>query len=1135
MTANANLPVNRLSQRKRGLMNRIRGGRAALGVVALLLATAGVAHAQETTGRVTGRVSDKDTNMALGGVTVVIQGPQGEDATLTDDTGQYQFSTLPVGTYTIRFYVANSLTQVEQTGVIVSADKMVRVNAKIAGAVQTAVQETYVIQGKSPTIDVGSARVGTEFDDKFTSNVPLNRTYGDIIEHAPGAFVDPSGNVSIGGSTGLENIYIVNGMNVTGIELGNLEAGTPSTGGGTNLPLEFLTQIDVNSGGYQAEYGGGMGGVINSVLKSGSNEFHGSVFSYWSPYWFAGDPNAITTVGGSLGYVRKPDYDTNIGVEVGGPIIKDRLFFWAGFAPRFQNSHVFRQTYLQLYDQSTQGAALDANGNPISIENTYWRARIPESRQTYFYGATLDFIPRPEHRLTFALFGSPNTNEQMRSFNRQEFISNPAWAQEKLNKTNTDVTAHWTSKLMDHRWQIDAIAGMHSEYFNNESSNPALNNVNQLEYWGANLWDLEHAPGCQPLQRADGSLFQPCPVEGYRTGGFGLVKKYTGFRWSAELKSTHRFEAAGHHELKYGWHLDFTTLDQDRYYSGPLGSRALIRSFPGNFDTWNFFTLNPGEYPSSFGGVGQGAPQPYSNLLYPFDPATGTGGYRDNLKAYVKSLSNAFFLQDSFSPSFARNLTVNVGARLELQKMYDYRGVSFLDAKNIGPRIGVIYDPKGDGRSKVAFSYGRYYEAIPLNIAARYFGGEGILIRQSVPYASCANTDRYGWTGNGDWQGCNIPPRNATDPTTDQAGNGFFLANNGTNYPVQADLQGQYHNEVTATVAREVIEDLTVRLDYQHRWLGNIIEDGSTDSGGYTFVLANPGNVPTSAIDAAKAEREQANAAAAAAQTALDMAAQTDPNLPTLQANATNTAATAANADAKVNTLQDLANAPKPKRTYDAITMSVTKRFSKNWLARASYTYSRLVGNYEGLYQAELNYFAPNGNNAYDVPDVTYNQNGPLPNDRPHIGKVDGYYMTPLGNGMLIAGLSFSGRSGMPRNYVSGVLGNQIVMLLPRGAGGRTPTVTQFDGRIGYRRPLGPKMMLEGFIDFFNIFNQQASLIVDDNYTYDAASSIINGTPSDLKYAKNQQGQPITKNANYGQPLLFQAPFNGRFGLRLTF
>jgi hypothetical protein len=1121
-------------------MNRIRGGTAALAAVALVLAAAGVAHAQEATGRVTGRVSDKDSGMPLGGVTVILQGPQGEDATLTDDRGEYQFSSLAVGTYVIRFYVANSLSQVEQGGVIVAADKMVRVNAKIAGAVQTQAQETYVITGKAPAVDIGSARVGTQFDQDFTGNIPLGRTYGDLIERAPGAFVDPSGNVSIGGATGLENIYLVNGMNVTGIEFGNLEAGTPSLGGGTNLPLEFLTQVDVNSGGYQAEYGGGMGGVINSVLKSGSNEFHGSVFSYWSPYWLAGEPTPVTTVGGSIGYMRKPDFDTSIGVEVGGPIIQDKLFFWAGFSPRFQDTHVFRQTYLQLYDPMSHGAATDANGNPLSIENPYWRARIPESRKAYSYGATVDFIPRPEHHLTVSLFGSPSTNDQMRSFNRIEFISNPAWARENLTKANTDVTAHWTSKLYDHKWQIDAMAGMHSEYFNDRSPNDALNGQNQLEYWGANLWDLEGAPGCQPITKPDGSLFQPCPVDNYHTGGFGLVTQYTGFRWSGELKSTHRIEAGGHHELKYGWHVDFTTFDQDRYYSGPLGDRALIRQFinTGTMDTWNFFTLNKGEFPSSYGPVGGSAPQPYSNLLYPYDSATMTGGYKDDLKAYVKSLSNSFFLQDSFSPAFARNLTVNLGARLELQKMYDYHGSAFIDAKNVGPRVGVIYDPLNDGRSKLAFSFGRYYETIPLSIAARYFGGEGILIRQGVPTSTCANPNAYSWTGSGEWRNCNIPPRNATDPATDQAGGGFNLGNNGVNYPLQSDLQGQYHNEITLTGEREIFEDLTVRLDYQHRWLGNIIEDGATDSGGYLFVLANPGNVPGSAITNAQNESDAASKAAMAAQAAVDAAMMTnpmDPNLPALRTNATNSAAVAANADAKVKTLQDLQKAPKPERTYDAITASMSKRFGKYWLARASYTYSRLIGNYEGLYQTELNYFAPNGNNAYDVPDVTYNQSGPLPNDRPHIAHVDGYFSHPFGNGTITAGLSFSGRSGMPRNYVSGVVGQQIVMLLPRGSGGRTPTVTEFDGRIAYKRPLGLKMMLEGFIDFFNIFNQQTAILVDDNYTYDAASSIINGKPSDLKYAKNIAGAPIAKNANYGQPLLYQTPFNGRFGLRLTF
>jgi hypothetical protein len=205
-------------------------------------------------------------------------------------------------------------------------------------------------------------------------------------------------------------------------------------------------------------------------------------------------------------------------------------------------------------------------------------------------------------------------------------------------------------------------------------------------------------------------------------------------------------------------------------------------------------------------------------------------------------------------------------------------------------------------------------------------------------------------------------------------------------------------------------------------------------------------------------------------------------------------------------------------------------------LARASYTYSRLIGNYDGLYQAEQNYFAPNGNNAYDTPDLYANQNGPLPNDRPHLFHLDGFYTQPVGRGAFTFGLSFAARSGMPRNYVSGLVpGQELVMLLPRGSGGRTPTVTELNGKLAYRRALSPKVALEAFIDLFNMLNQQTVVMTDDNYTYSWAGPIVNGTPSDLKYAKDISGAPIVKNPNYGNALLYQRPFSGRFGLRLTF
>ena len=241
-------------------------------------------------------------------------------------------------------------------------------------------------------------------------------------------------------------------------------------------------------------------------------------------------------------------------------------------------------------------------------------------------------------------------------------------------------------------------------------------------------------------------------------------------------------------------------------------------------------------------------------------------------------------------------------------------------------------------------------------------------------------------------------------------------------------------------------------------------------------------------------------------------------------------------AQSVLGNLKGLQAEPKPERTYDALTLSVDKRFSKQWLVHASYTYSRLIGNYEGLYQDHQDYFAPNGGNAYDTQDLVLNQRGPLPNDHPHSGRIDGYYMQPIGRGSIVFGLGFAARSGQPINYYSNLAGNgQIVTLLPRGSGGRTPPITQFDGKLSYRCPLTPKTNIEAFLDVFNLFNQQATLRVDDDYTFDSAAPIVNGSKDDLKYAKNANGGPLNVNPNYGRATAYQAPIHGRLGLRLTF
>jgi hypothetical protein len=1123
-----NVKTNGRNANKRGSMDRTRRLATTLGLAALLLITAGgVALAQETTGRVVGRVTDQTTNAPLSGVTVIVQGPQGEDQTITDEAGQYSFLSLPVGTYTIRYYLANVATQAEQTGVKVSAEKTVRVNAKVASTAQAAAQQTYVITGKAPTVDVGSPRVGATFDEDFTLNLAVNPNYGAVISKAPGAFVDPSGNVSIGGATGLENTYIVNGVNVTGLRYGNLESGGASIGGGTNLPTEFLTQMDVNTGGYQAEFGGALGGVINTVLKQGSNTFHGSVFASYAPHWLSADPKIVNIYGSSVSGVRKPDFDDRLGFEVGGPILKDKLFFWLGMAPQLVDTHVHR---------FTTAYGVDAMGNldpSMAFPLPEATRRLNETHRIYNYAATLNYLPAPDHKLEVSIFGTPSFNNQLRGFTGYELNSafpngaGSTWAAESLTKTNTDVTAHWTSKLLDRHMQLEAIGSFHNEYFYDRSPDPALNQLNQLQYWGTNLWDREHIAGCDP------AMGRTCPVTPYySTGGFGTVQKYYGSRWSGEVKGTNVFEAGGHNEIKYGWHMDLSKFDLTRFYSGPAGAHGLVW-FDGNgINSQNFFGLNPGQYPGDFGPNGSGSRFPYSNLVQPGTAMSAdgmtTGNYKEELKANVKSLSNAFFLQETFSPASLRNLSVNAGVRYELQTLYDMNGASFLSSNNLAPRFGAVFDPFNDGRSKISAAYGRFFEAIPLDIAARYFGGENFVGRQGIPAGSCANPDPNTWTGAGEWRQCALPKVNVD--TGDMAG-GYSVINNTAQK--QPNIKGQYQNEVVATAEREIMEDMSVRLDYTHRWMGMVIEDGYGD-GTFTDVLGNPGNVPQSTVDDAMKNAASLHDRA----DSLAMMAAADPTNKQLAADAANAAAQAGNADNVYTTLKGLQSAPKPTRTYDALSLSLNKRFSKNWFMRGSYTYSRLVGNYQGLYQVEQAYFAPNGNNFADTADLYVNAKGLLPNDHTHQGKVDGYYSIDAGPGKFTFGLSFLARSGMPRNYIGNLIpGNnyQLVFILPRGSAGRTPTVTQLDGHIAYSQKLQKDITLEAFIDLFNFLNQRASLMVDDNYTFDAVAPIENGTAKDLQFAKAFDGSAINKNPNYGRSIAYQAPFYTRLGLRLMF
>jgi hypothetical protein len=285
-------------------------------------------------------------------------------------------------------------------------------------------------------------------------------------------------------------------------------------------------------------------------------------------------------------------------------------------------------------------------------------------------------------------------------------------------------------------------------------------------------------------------------------------------------------------------------------------------------------------------------------------------------------------------------------------------------------------------------------------------------------------------------------------------------------------------------------------------------------------VVANPGDIPAGVVADYQQKAQVAEAAAAMPGATAAVQAQ------------------AREARAVADGISTAAQFPRPRRDYDAFQLTASKRLSRRWTVQASYTYSQTRGNYPGLYAADKGQLDPNYTSLYDNALLLMNRDGALPNDRPHILRVDGYYQQQLGHRSAVTvGLGAMARSGRPNNVLGSdqVYGPSEIFILPRASAGRTPTVTRFDLHLGYRFAVGDGTYLDAFVDIFNLFNQQPALLQDQNYTLDPVEPIIGGDASDLRHLKNVGGQPATKNPNYLAATAYQPPIAGRLGLRFSF
>ncbi|HEY5921876.1 MAG TPA: carboxypeptidase regulatory-like domain-containing protein [Kofleriaceae bacterium] len=1112
-----------------------------------ILCWSGLVLAQSAThGAIYGVATDADSGEALAGVTVVASSSASAAQTaITDDKGAYKINDLAPGEYVVTFYYLDAV--VERT-VPVGVQKVTPVYQKID--TKAAKGEVVRIEGKTPAIDPTSTAQGITIDKNYLKNIPVpGRTFEAALGAAAGSQGDRLG-VAFSGSTSLENQYYVDGVNTTSLTFGTV---------GSPIINDFIEEIEIITGGYNAEYGRATGGIVNVVTKSGSNEFKGSVFGTWQPSFLTAETERTPRNAASLDVTADIGYRADFGFELGGPIVKDRLWFYVGFAPAFVQIDYTRETKRQkdCHEVSDEGELsdcnpeLNANGgfadtNPdIDPVTGYFLTETLDSeirtrnQQIYNLLGKINYAPTPEQQGQLAITAQPGGGRSPGIFGP----ANTGYTDEFLT---LDVSAKWTAKFNDGKTEVEGLIGMHRDSFSRSGIDPTLESDPLQLLVNKDLGTLGRGFGesmATVINCTDGfpgsadtyPFITNCPMNNrvYAIGGPGSLYDNVEDRRSARLGVTQRVKAGGTHELKAGIDVENNVTRDTRSLSGGAQIVNYVNS-QVDIIRWvqvtNMEDMNP-----RFDRI-CGSPAPSTDPMAPTEfkcdylaseagaPGTIIGGNTLNWSAYIR---------DSWQ--IKPNLTLNAGLRLEEQRLRyadflqnqvnpitgDYTGKNALVLKGqFAPRVGLLYDWTKEGRSKAYAHWGRFYESIPMEINGYNFGNPVLYVQSYTPGRCGGMTDdRIGGYNGSDCLETTERPDLRQE---------LFGANGSL---VAPGVKGQYLDEVVAGVELEVMDDLKLGVSFQDRRFGRVIEDVSLDNAN-TYVVANPGE--WSSEEEKKLEEQ--------------IARETDPT-------------------AKARLMRNLAwfrgirIFDRPRRDYDALQFTMTRRFSKNVYTQGSYTYSRTRGNYPGLVNYDDNLTLPNNSTQYDLIELLANRLGPLPQDRPHYIKLDGYYTFDLKKaGLLTTGIRFRALSGQPRNALAPhyLYGDSQSFLMPRGRIGRADFEHGLDVHISYARKLQVAKREWGgelFLNVYNIYNNQGVAAVDNEYsrtfkqgtslmtdaTRQNANPVSGGTYEDLIWVKtiDRQGvetnDPIGRNPNFGNTTGRYAPFYLQLGARLTF
>jgi hypothetical protein len=1027
---------------------------------------AGPAYGQSSGGAgvLTGVVVDAADKKPAKDTVVTATSPalQGEQVVVTDDTGFYRIPGLPAGVYTLLFE-KDGYRSFTSGAITLRTEVTLRLNAELLPTTLKVEEVTAVV--KAPTVDVGSSTVGATINQDFTRRVPTaaptnkgsaNRSFEAVAEVAPGANIDTYGT-SIAGTSSPENGYLVDGLSV-----GNPGFGTI----GTPLSTEFIEETNVITGGYMPEYGRTTGGVLSANTKTGSNEFHGGVFSYYSPGGLAQTPKVFHEALDTQVITAPMAYTYDVGADIGGPIVKDKLWFYVGFDYSTEAYNTKETYYHEIYSANAPGnIEIGPGGNPAFQQINGMNQQYLASAQTYQAIAKLTYAINNNNKLTASFIMSPTKSGGPGQFTVDPLAGGPSVSDGtngtytalagNLNSGAYDTNLKWSSELDNKRVLVDTMLGWHTQYNNIlpvdgslPGSGQGLSTYPDVNWNGTpNLNQFEPVPGGVCTGPHNTNL---CPVPSWFSGGpsgnGGEIRQQTYNRVVLGSTLTYLFEALGHHVLKVGVSGEFTDYHDLKGHSG--GTNIIENASGPLTDSEHFGVLAGPDNPS---------------FLEPFNLTT-------------KSVIAGGFLQDSWS--ILDKVTVNAGLRYDTQEMYAGNGALGLSFPNeIAPRLGVVWDPTQEGRSKLFASYARYFENIPLGLADGAISGEPSVL--ATYGANC--TPAVLATPNGCQSNAYRTIGNAAvgSPTPYSPSQKWATFGAGAD-TVDPGTKPTTEDEVSGGFEYELFKDARVGVSYTKRWLVRWIEDMSLDNRS-TFFIGNPGYGIASGFP--KAQR---------------------------------------NYDA--GTLYLMKNFGDEWLLSASYTLSYLRGniiglFGQNGELDPNHnaafdTQSLMINSYGPLPGDNTHSFK-----IFGAKDWVFNRENGMSTGialRAHSG-------TPL---------DFFGADPL--------YGTGQNLLEPRGSAGRTPWVYDADVNVGYRYSFSRDRTVTLGVDIFNILGFQAATAYDENYTLNNAIGTPNGTLRNVTVypGGGVSPRPLNlgdKNPNFLNPQSFQNPRTFRFGLRGTF